>query len=328
MKKLVLFFIISLSCITMKSQALVFPGSEWHYGYGGFNFSSYAYLKYDRDTIIQDTAAYVITKRVYNVSLNSLVPNSIDATEEEYVYTTESQVYRFVNGQFELLYDLNANVGDTLITHYEFTFDGCPTEGQSIVDSVGVFEINDLQLNFIRIKTLPDSELNYDGFVIERIGVVKDDFISNNNYGFLFPKLITCLAVDVPDYSGIRCYNDDEFSYVNPDFNDDCEYVFTGINEVKKQNIQVFPNPSSGRFVVELPVLRLRSATFALSVIDALGVTVFSRYDVRGNEFEIDLTGFADGIYMVQLIGGVHGSGPSTGSGTYDRVYVAKIVKR
>ncbi|MFT4661769.1 MAG: hypothetical protein ACI8XB_002050 [Patiriisocius sp.] len=93
---------------------------------------------------------------------------------------------------------------------------------------------------------------------------------------------------------------------------EDCQ---VGIEEYKEDGLSIYPNPSNGRFVVELPVLRLRSATFALSVIDALGVTVFSRYDVRGDEIEIDLSVFSDGVYFVRL-------------NTEDRIFKSKIIKQ
>lgn len=77
----------------------------------------------------------------------------------------------------------------------------------------------------------------------------------------------------------------------------------TGVDEVDLQNmVQVYPNPSSGRFTVKLDV-SINTSNAQIQVVDMLGHTVLkagSEVFVNG-EASLNLDGVSNGVYMVQI---------------------------
>ncbi|KPK84587.1 MAG: hypothetical protein AMS27_09460 [Bacteroides sp. SM23_62_1] len=78
----------------------------------------------------------------------------------------------------------------------------------------------------------------------------------------------------------------------------------TGLPDLllKKYNLSIYPNPGSGLF--NLSVDNLSSENVTLKVFDITGKLVYiNEFNNRSNRFEttIDLSGYADGIYHVQL---------------------------
>ena len=72
------------------------------------------------------------------------------------------------------------------------------------------------------------------------------------------------------------------------------------ITDVNQEDIQVFPNPSSGIFTVSLT----KSATnpVALAVYDISGRKVFSSVVSNTKEARVDLSEFKSGTYIFKLI--------------------------
>ncbi|MEZ5083059.1 MAG: T9SS type A sorting domain-containing protein, partial [Bacteroidales bacterium] len=66
--------------------------------------------------------------------------------------------------------------------------------------------------------------------------------------------------------------------------------------------LSIFPNPSSGRFVVKVD--SESEGTFDLKVINNKGVEVFHETGIQVSgsfEKEINLPGFAQGVYFINL---------------------------
>jgi len=109
--------------------------------------------------------------------------------------------------------------------------------------------------------------------------------------GILYPEGIqTAIALKV-----------DEYGCLEPG----CQ---VGIEEYENQPLSIYPNPSEGRFVIDMPALRLGSGTYDLSVYNSLGEVVLNEsYRNLQERLTIDLSDFSIGIYFVQLnIGGVN----------------------
>ncbi len=69
-----------------------------------------------------------------------------------------------------------------------------------------------------------------------------------------------------------------------------------GINEVSADNINVYPNPVTNMLHIAVP---RGSANAKLSIINAMG-SVIRRSPVTGTHTEVDLSGYAPGVYFLR----------------------------
>ncbi len=76
---------------------------------------------------------------------------------------------------------------------------------------------------------------------------------------------------------------------------------YTGIDETGGSNIQLYPNPNNGQFVLSLNALQ--STTWELKIMNALGISVYDKtLEVNGSHTEnINLSNLAEGVYYVYL---------------------------
>lgn len=75
-------------------------------------------------------------------------------------------------------------------------------------------------------------------------------------------------------------------------------YTITGIEKLNEYGIKIFPNPSNGKFTIE--VLKNTNIT-DISIIDLSGRIIYNDLFRSNNSKEIDLSEFAKGIYILQL---------------------------
>jgi hypothetical protein len=76
-----------------------------------------------------------------------------------------------------------------------------------------------------------------------------------------------------------------------------CENNYWGVEELEEDVINIFPNPSSGLFHVEMDDVY---ASITLSVFDITGRKVMTKKIVNSNQFEIDLNGNS-GVFILTI---------------------------
>ena len=78
-------------------------------------------------------------------------------------------------------------------------------------------------------------------------------------------------------------------------------YQNTSIDDNTETKVAVYPNPTNGRFVVELEVAN--GSNVSVSILNLLGeeVKVVSRNATAQDQYEIDLSDFANGVYLVKV---------------------------
>ena len=75
-------------------------------------------------------------------------------------------------------------------------------------------------------------------------------------------------------------------------------YTPTGIEKLKEYGVNIFPNPSTGKFTIEI---ENDYSVIDVSVIDLSGKIIYNELFNNENLKEIDLNGFAKGMYILQL---------------------------
>ena len=290
MKKVVLISFLIMFYVASFAQNWYPAGATWTFNWQELHtYSAHGYLKYtvqDEVSVINDTVAKLIT----------IDYNRYDGTHLEgeivFVHESNSRVYYWNGERFMLMYDFNLNTGDTLKTEIQY-INLCDSVSPVIIDSVSSVNINGINLKVQYITYTPYSEemgVNEPRTerIVERVG-------SESNFIYAPNCVFGCSF----EYTGLRCYNDDDISYRNEwwdrFYHDvECDSVINAnIQEVPNNIFAIYPNPSSGKFNISTEGNEGRA-----DIYDSLGRKVTSIENIIDGA-EIDLSGHGKGIFMV-----------------------------
>lgn len=203
-------FIFLFITVTNYGQDFAPVGAKWHYSFPEFSSPNQGYILIES---VKDTT--VLSKNAKKLNVTHFPPaSSPTSLQSEVIFSDSNKVYLFVYNQFRLLYDFNANQGDTIfVIEPYYSGNNLDTLIPILVDSTKNEIIGGVSKKVQYITSIEPSW--YFGSKI-----IKD--ISSDNY--LLP---TFAAVDSSP-GPIRCYNDSLLSYqlVN-----DCEEIITSIDE-------------------------------------------------------------------------------------------------
>ena len=282
--KFALLLIINLNFIlSMSSQVTWFPpGTKWHYEYFSFwEGSGVTTLEVlNEDTLIGNN----MYKRILSTTL--YVPHEsndslLTHSQMFYVFENDQVVYGYntwTGG--ELLYDFNAEVGDTLDLNL-----GAPSP--FIVDSVGLMDINGFQLKF-QIIRFPSLFLpgTFDKMqFLEGVGSL---------YSHFFHSYTQLWLADVPVYN-FRCYQDENIGLVNLYFpNIDCDYIpgVSAIDPLIENKVSIYPNPAKDILHVD----NKSEVCDKLLIVDLLGEV---RTTMNNSTEKIDISQLEAGVYFL-----------------------------
>lgn len=270
------------------SQVNWFPtNAKWHYEVVtmvGPGLSTLEVL--NEDTMINNNVyRKIVSTTVVNINL------AILDTFKSVLYAFEENgvVYGYDN-YFggSLLYDFNAEVGDTLDIHF-----GGNSPSPFVVVSNGEVEINGSFLKYQDIRYpymfFPGQ---FDEFrVIEGLGSIGSHLF--HQYKVIDPS-------DHPDYS-FRCYEDDDIGLVNLSLDQvDCDYLYglTSTFFSKNEPVLIFPNPTFD-FVT---VLYDRQPIDYFVVTDILGSIRIREYPATQSTYRINLNKLECGLYFIMAI--------------------------
>ena len=218
-------------------------GAKWHYSYmpcdiwGGCNEKEYIYFEAVKDTLVNDTLCTKIIVEHHNGK------KEVKYLGDEFIYSTENQVYSFHHGHFNLLYDFSVQVGDTVELFVDSNcklfqqlensdhsaFDSKPIKyAVTKKDSVSVGGINttSIELKFLEYVSMP------------RLSFESQQIVKNiGSLDFLFGNFFT--GIESGFYGPLRCYSD---SVVNYTTETPCDYI----SGAAAQEYQYVPFPDSG----------------------------------------------------------------------------------
>jgi hypothetical protein len=159
-----------------------------------------------------------------------------------FTYIEDNKVYLLLNGQFYILYDFSANVGDSWISRnpWEY-FNYLPMPEDDTLTMYSVDSVRFVSYNGVIVKQLyvsSSSDWYFAGYISERIGCLH----------FMLPG--KWLEWDPPVEGNVRCYFDEEISYTSfiP-----CDTLITGVSGEKNKSysISVYPNPFTDKIYIQ-----------------------------------------------------------------------------
>ncbi|OJW77779.1 MAG: hypothetical protein BGO69_02100 [Bacteroidetes bacterium 46-16] len=299
MKNTILALLLSLPLFAGAQSNFAPAGSEWYHSQQYGVYHSY----YTGDTLIANTSCRKVLREAltkdpwYSQGLHVYDLPAI------YLYNNTDTVfiYNKIFGRFTPLYVFNVNDGDTIhlpvipVDIGMLLFPYPDSTFRMVVDSVRneLYDTTVLKTVFVHGIGDPDSVYvyNYGPGYAERIGGLGTGFLPTGS-----PAAIP-LSDNLQPAGPIRCYNDPSTSIKLTQ--DICGIPPVGIAALSnKEKFSISPNP-----VHDILKLERAAAAGNISITNAIGQCVYNR-QCSATVTQINLTGFAPGVYYLHLDGG------------------------
>lgn len=278
------------------SQDFAPVGSIWHFT--NYETSAPYPLGYLKIECIGDTV--LLGKTCRHLKKTKVQSNGVSVSEkDEFIYNSGDTVYVYVpDDNFYILYNFNAQPGDTWTTSAFDMYNDIYAESTHLVDSIATTLINGQLLKQLFVRTtegyltfLGEYGANQDLAIIsEKIG--DSEYMFPQNYGLW----------DIDLRIGLRCYSDSEFGEYNSGIVEDCEMLVSDTKEILEDyKIEIYPNPANDEVQVtwstSIPDIDtiLRITNLQGKVLKFLLLTT-----TRGNDI-ISLTDIPAGSYYVSI---------------------------
>lgn len=281
-----LLFLLSVSFV--QAQDFAPTGATWHYSafpVGPGPYQEY-FIKFEvtGDTTINGQTCSIIHKDEKVQCLNR--------PDDEFVYISNDTVFVFdpAFSQFRMLYDFNANAGDSweiMVVGANYATD--VDTNIITVDSTDFVSINGQNLKRQYVTYLYNNDgiyWEYNSTIIERIGDTKYMF------NYYTDNLSFC---DINHSGGLRCYEDSVVGFYETGIADSCEYMepYSSLVEIEASNFTILPNP-----VHDILEIRMENETpERIRILDSQGRLLLNTY-----EASISVSTFKSGVYLVQVL--------------------------
>jgi hypothetical protein len=271
MKKIIIIPLFVL-CITQVFGQTGWPpvGAKWHYSYqpcsmGGYGCSEwikeFIYFEAIKDTMMNDTLCTKIIVEYHNDK------KEVKYLGNEYIFSTENQVYNYHHGHFYMLYDFSLQVGDTVVLT---PGSNCNLYNQ--LESTDMGYLDTIPLKFF-IKEKDSIEIDGKKYLFMDMDNIFEGsnikFYLSFDYkmiikgigslDFLTGKLVA--PIEAGRYGPLRCYSDSSVAYTTDipcdlltsveSFNSNHK-VWIYPNPVTEKSIIYFPNPLKTEVIVEI----------------------------------------------------------------------------
>ena len=290
MKKLLLFLFIAVAVPSI-GQSWAAPGATWYYDFTAFVFPQ-PQSGFERIQNIGDT---VISGRQYNklqiyrqwYDPSTQTTNTYTVPQLEFTRSDSGVVYYYRDSADYVLYDFNAQPGETWVLRNEF--EGTPCDTSSIVvDSISIMIINGDTL-----RTLRTSPVNWSGItfnyppLVEKIGGLAN----------LFPY--TMCITDLPQGYGLRCYTDSTgWMYQSPNWPYACDDIMNVRDPAYSSTFSVVPDMLSHKLTLTGAPVRVGAV---IQVYNGNGQLMFEEISRSNNKVELNFAPATGGIYFVTV---------------------------
>jgi hypothetical protein len=271
----------------------IFPlGSEWYYEIQNENGNiTYQYMYQAGDTIINNDTAHILVK------INTLYDKDIHTeVTHEYVYERDGKLYWWNKtlGEFTVLYDFNAEVGD----EWEIK-----VGTESIVMHVDAVEDFEYEGKTYRMLRVSDADDIFSGDIVCGIGHLTSFFperLMDNRDG---------IRVE-----GLRCYWIEDELVFNPEGEEECDAIYSEVHGIEEDGpstpstgsgtagaFAVYPNPTNGVLFVETVCTpSLPDQTYRIT--NLMGQTVLSG-NINADNQQINVSSLPQGMYFITFAG-------------------------
>jgi hypothetical protein len=305
MKHLLCFLLLPLLGLAQQDFG---KNATWHYAFSETGFTGYKKVSHYGDTIM-----FGMTWLRFEVSglrqirtgpgPNDLIQDTAATWPDIFLATRNDSVFRLTNQGPYLLYDFNANVGDSWqYAPLDTTF-GCPDTPIATVVAKGTEIIAGVSLDYLDISvpmdTLiingqPNYQISAASYLNQRI-YPKLGALSYNGLFESRPNLCNGSSFKVSSVSShsLRCYSDNTIALNRSTNNQACDYwSLLSSKELEIAQLDIFPNPSLG--IIHLKTdLEISS----MALLDLNGRTL-RNYSINETELELPSN---KGLYLLQV---------------------------
>jgi hypothetical protein len=271
---------------TLAQSTFCPEGARWLYENIGSanNFHSQVHYEYSGDTTISNHSDVRVIKQEWRGEL----PWGETFFQQDTSYTWQSgdSIFQYVDGNFELAFDLNVDVGDTRVVY--FAADLCFNHDTMLIEDIDTMEYQGHQLRRFHYKLLIEDQMSLiegpgqagsmQSQYVERLGFITDHPTAN---GF------RCEGNLISEYEPktFRCYTDNELAN---NFPDTCQ-VF--LSTIEQQNAQFEIEVRQGQLIVN------DASNSNLKVFNVQGKELF-RKSIMSDNYSIDISHLPNGILL------------------------------
>ncbi|MEP7196627.1 MAG: T9SS type A sorting domain-containing protein [Saprospiraceae bacterium] len=277
-------------------------GAKWHYGILPNNapYEKQGYYSYEciKDTLINNESFAVINYYNRKDTVNRFF----------YIKETDGKYYYWKNGNKNLLFNSNVNIGDTIKLDCFFS-----TSTKTINHYTDTIINLNVIINNIEIDTsnefMDDTIRSYELTIVEK-HLIPDIFITTYSTGHFTEKIISNYndynrdliaiyeAKGVPEGGDeLRCFTSNDFNYKNKYIPKSifCEYdVSSQINYLKKSCYGIFLNQN----YLKIEAISDCSRVLSIEIVNSNGLKSF--YSKSWNlTNEIPVSNFTPGVYII-----------------------------
>lgn len=303
LKKYLLIIFLLVLYFTSNSQVWVKPGAVWHYDFSNISYGGFEKYCYVKDTIIENHNCQKITSEVYTFCQNQfheIFLYSHNYYPSQFTYVSGDTVFYLNNGQFFVMYNFGANIGDSWIVSTVNPFSpmlNCDDTSRVLVLDTGKIKLNGVKYRFIKLQPTSNSAIGLVGTYVERFGNI------NTNLGafqYLFPSHYQCdsnNAIVEWNITHFKCFEDSEFSLYNPS-SQDCEYYLTylGIQSSKDKKVECYPCPTKDKLNLNMP-----ESVYEVIEIYNIQASMLRQIAVDKDLKNIDISDLNNGIYFLNF---------------------------
>lgn len=290
MKKLLLILFIAASVPSI-GQSWAAPGATWYYDFTAFIFPQ-PQSGFERIQNIGDT---VINSRQYNklqiyrqwYDQSTQTTNTYYVPQLEFTRVDSGVVYYYRDSADYVLYDFNAQPGDTWVLRNEFENTPCDTSS-IVVDSISIMIINGDTLRTLRTSPVNQAGITFNyPPLVEKIGGLAN----------LFPY--TMCITDLPQGYGLRCYSDSTgWMYQSPTWPYACDDIMSVREPAPSTTFTVVPDALSHTLTLTGTLIR---AGAVIQVYNSSGQLVLEEMARSGNNAVLNFAAATGGIYFVTV---------------------------
>jgi hypothetical protein len=291
------------SFISLSANAQVWVGDNavWHYDFSNIAAGVGFYtIERNGDSLIgsqlcerydiSNTRFWYYTQPPGSGLSDTVVYDGEYFIESQFTYTSNDSVYRWDGGDFKLLFDFGAQVGDkwVITTQPNPWAPNCTDTAEVEVYAIGIENIQGVNYRTISLTTPIDAPWTLYGTFNERFG---GDYIFPRSGDYPCQEFVA-----ETDIIYFKCFEDDGMSLYNPS-GEDCEYFLThlAMDEKSMANMTLYPNPSAG--VINITGSAVKKVEFFSTEGKEVANLTFEK---PVNKFSVD--GLNPGIYFVNLI--------------------------